>query len=179
MGLRARRPFVGLVLTGRHRRIWRQWARRHLRFTIADWANVAFTDESRFNLQKSDGRERIYRRLGERYSDNCVNERSHFGGGSVMVWGGISLHTKTDMMVVRGNLNADQYQQQILRPTLIPHIRANRGMTFMQDNAPCHTARTTRQLLQGNNIRTMCGTKSTVECDSYQGNNILLISQGT
>lgn len=77
-GLRARRPFVGIVLTQRHRQIWLQWARRHLRFTRADWANVLFTDETRFNLRRSDGRLRVYRRRGERYSAPCVKEKGQF-----------------------------------------------------------------------------------------------------
>lgn len=34
-----------------------------------------------------------------------------------------------------------------------PHIRANRGMVLMQDNATPHTARTTQQMIQGHNIR--------------------------
>ena len=70
-----------------------------------------------------------------------------------MFWAGISMHTKTDAVVVNGNLNARRYQDQIITPVIIPHIRANRGMTLVQDNAPCHTARTTQQMLQNNSIR--------------------------
>ena len=44
-----------------------------------------FSDESRFSLQRSDRRQRVYRRLGERYSDACVREVDRFWGrGSVM-----------------------------------------------------------------------------------------------
>lgn len=130
-------------------------ARRHLRFTRADWANVLFTDETRFNLRRSDGRLRVYRRRGERYSAPCVKEKGQFGGGSVMIWAGISLHTQTQAVVVNQNLNAQRYQDLIIRPCVIPHVQANRGMMFMQDNAPCHTARTTRGMLQRNNIRVL------------------------
>ena len=38
--LRARRPYVGLVLSARHRQLRLAWARRHLRFTRADWGRV-------------------------------------------------------------------------------------------------------------------------------------------
>ena len=82
MGLRARRPYVETVLTDRHRQLRLQWARRHLWYTGADWARVLFTDESKFNLRRSDGRARVYRRRGERFSDNCVRERGQFGDGS-------------------------------------------------------------------------------------------------
>ena len=64
-GLRAIRPYVGLVLSARHRQLQLAWARRHLRFTRADWGRVLFTEESRFNLRRSDGRNRVYRRRGK------------------------------------------------------------------------------------------------------------------
>jgi len=46
VGIRARRPYRGY-----HRRARVRWARTHLRFTRAAWAQVLFTDESRFNVQ--------------------------------------------------------------------------------------------------------------------------------
>jgi hypothetical protein len=57
---------------------------------LNDWANILFTDESRFHIDSSDGRSRAYRRVGERYADACVIQRQSFGGGSAMVWGGIT-----------------------------------------------------------------------------------------
>ena len=59
-------------------------------FPIRQWRRVLFTDESRFTLYRADGRRRVYRRRGERFADACVVERDRFGGGSVMVWGGIA-----------------------------------------------------------------------------------------
>lgn len=86
--LRSRRPAVRPLLTQAHRRARLVWSRRHLRWTRRDWAQVLFSDESRFNLYHSDGRRKIWRREGERYEDDTVQERVAFGGGSVMVWGG-------------------------------------------------------------------------------------------
>ena len=117
----------------------------------AEWANVWFTDESRFHLYNSDGRWRVYRRRGERLNDACIVQREQYGGGSVMVWAGASLHTKTDLVVVRGNLNAVRYQQDFLVPVAIPHLQA--AGRDMQDGAPAHIARTTQNLLQQHSIR--------------------------
>jgi transposase len=61
------------------------WYRRDLRFRIHEWANILFTDESRFHLDSSDGRSREYRRVGELYADACVIQRQSFGGGSIIV----------------------------------------------------------------------------------------------
>ena len=79
-------------------------------------------------------------------------ERGKFGGGSVMVWAGISLHTKTPMIPIHQNLIAARYLNIILQPVAILHITANPGMVLMQDNSTPNTARTTQKVLQGHNI---------------------------
>jgi hypothetical protein len=66
---------TGPILLPRHRAARLTWCRRYLRFRIQDWANILFTDESRFHLDSSDGRSRVYRRVGERYADACVIQR--------------------------------------------------------------------------------------------------------
>ena len=53
---------------------------------------MLFTDESRFLLRRSDGRVRVFSRRRERFSDNCVIRHDRYGGGSVMVWAGITAH---------------------------------------------------------------------------------------
>jgi len=50
------------------------------------------------------------------------------------------------------NLNGRRYQNETVAPVMIPHIRANRVMSLAQDNAPCHTARGTMQMLKDNLI---------------------------
>ena len=84
--LRPRRPYVGPNLTPRRRQRRMQWLRAQRahapnRFRLADWRRVMFSDESRLSLQRSDRRQRVYRRLGERNSDACVREVDIFGGG--------------------------------------------------------------------------------------------------
>jgi hypothetical protein len=65
----------------RHRAARLTWCRRYLRFRIQDWANILSTDESRFHLDSSDGRSRVYRRVGERYADACVIQRQDLTSG--------------------------------------------------------------------------------------------------
>lgn len=155
VGLRARRPKKAPILLQRHRVARLAWARRHMRFTRADWANVLFVDESRVKLRGPDGRVRIYRRRGERYRPDCIVEADRFGGGSIMVWAGISMHSKTNIVRVNGNLNARKYQDDIIRPMIAPLVAQNRGMILAQDNAPCHAARGTQDVLRAHNIRTL------------------------
>ena len=65
---------------------------------------------------------------------------------------GISFNTKTQRVQIHGNLNAARYQDEILNPICIPHLRYNWSMTLMHDGAPAHTARATRALLQASRI---------------------------
>ena len=84
--IRPRRPAIHPILLPRDRAARLKCCRRYLRFRIQDWANILFTDESRFHLDSSDGRSHIYRHVGELYADACVIQRQSFGGGSVMVY---------------------------------------------------------------------------------------------
>ncbi|ROL45721.1 5-hydroxytryptamine receptor 3A [Anabarilius grahami] len=102
-GLRACRPVVRQVLTRHHQQQRRLWAQTHLRWTRQEWQKVLFTDESRCCLTRGDGRIRVYRRRNERYTEACTLERDRFGGGgSVMVWGSISHHHRTELVVIAG-----------------------------------------------------------------------------
>lgn len=154
--IRPRRPAIRPVLLQRHRVARLAWSRRHLRFRMQDWADVLFSDESRFHLDSSDGRQRVYRRTGERYADPCVVQRRAFGGGSVMVWGGITSTGRTALQVVDGNLTAAQYRDEILQPHVVPFIQ-NRGnrVTFQHDNARPHVARIVRDFLNNQNVNVM------------------------
>ncbi len=155
-GLTARRPYRGPVMTAAHRRNRQRWCQQHQRWTLAQWNEVAFSDESRFCVDSPDGRERVWRRTGERYADCCVRQANRWGGPSVMVWAAISGRYRTPLVVVDGNLNAQRYVDNILRPHLLPFLLDHPELrTFQHDNARPHAARFTTAFLQGENINTM------------------------
>lgn len=153
--LRSRRPYVGVPLTVGHKRARLNWATLHRRWTRRQWNEVVFTDESRFNLKFSDGRVRVWRRRGERMDPANVVERDRYGGGSVMVWAGITNRAKTDIVSVRGNLNAVRYCNEIIRPVVLPFMRQGHAQIFQQDNARPHVARHTMDLLRANNVNVL------------------------
>lgn len=154
--IRAYRPYCGQILTQRHRAARRDWCRRHLRWRRNDWRFVLFSDESRFNVSHADGRERVYRRRGERFADACVIERDRFGGGSVLVWGGIMDGNKTRLIVINGNINAQAYINDVLAVEAIPFLqRHGPNAILMHDNARPHTAAATRQYLAAQNVNVL------------------------
>ena len=76
-----------------------------------------------FNLSHAGRRERVDRRRGERFADECVIERDRFGGGSVLVWVWIMGGWKTLLIVINGNINAE---------TCINDVRAVEALPFIQ-----------------------------------------------
>ena len=108
---------------------------------------VVFSDESRFNLYHNDGRVQVYRRNGERYTNNGIVERDRFGCGGVLVWGAIFYNFRSRLLVIYGNLTARGYIDEILRPELVPLVRRKRiPMLSQQDNARPHMARLTQDI---------------------------------
>ena len=152
--LRARRPHQGLDLTAVRRQNRLAWANAHIRWTLARWRTVLFTDESRFQLYRADGRQRVWRRVGERFADVNVVRRVAHGGGGVMVWAGISGGHRTRLHFIEGNLNALRYRDEILTPIVLPFIRLHGG-TFQQDNARPHVARICMQLLEAEDVQVL------------------------
>ena len=154
-GLRAYRPYQGNVLTRRHRQARMLWANQHQAWTLRNhWRHVWFSDESRFLLQRHDGKRRVYRWHGERYAAPCVDEAPPHGSGGVTVWGAISNTGRSQLVWVQDNLTAAQYIQDILQPHVLP-LMGTPGAVFQQDNARLHTARITVAYFNNQNIRTL------------------------
>lgn len=153
-GLRARRPYVGPVLQRQHRRARVRWCTNVQGWNLRNWRRIWFSDESRFPLQRHDGRQRVYRRRNERFANNCVAQVDRFGGGSVMMWGAISYTGRSELVLVQGNLTAVRYRDEILRPYMLPIMDRQREL-FQQDNARPHTARLTVDYLDEENINVL------------------------
>ncbi|CAF4872624.1 unnamed protein product [Pieris macdunnoughi] len=118
--LRSRRPVRAVRLTIQHKQARRQFAQNHANWQLRHWRPVLFTDESRFRLTRCDGRLRVNRRPGERYSAAAVQEYDKFGCGSVMVWSGVSLDERTDLVVVPGRLCPQTYIENVLEDHVWP-----------------------------------------------------------
>ena len=154
------RPLRFPRLTQLHKVNRLRWARNHSNWNMRQWRPVLFSDESKFNISMSDGRLRVWRRRGEdlRHSQEAVLHTDAFGGGGVMVWGGIWHGGKSELVVIQnGRLNARRYIDEIVEPVIIP-LRQRIGprrFLLQQDGATAHTAGIVRDHLQDNNIRVL------------------------
>ena len=86
----------------------------------------------------------------ERFAEVCIAEHDRYGGGSVMVWAGISAQGKTDLHVIdNGTLTAERYVNEILNVHVRPYAGAiGPNFILMDDNAHAHRARITNRYLE-------------------------------
>ena len=157
-GYRARRPVKRIQLSPAHKAARLAWCNQRVRWNLASWRRVHFSDESKFLLHMVDGRTRVWRTRGTAMVPRYIQETVPFGGGSVMVWGCISLRCKLDLITVRGTLTGPRYQQDVLERAVVPHFDnhplASRPI-FMDDNARPHRARAVTEFLQRNAVETI------------------------
>ncbi|KFM71840.1 Transposable element Tcb2 transposase, partial [Stegodyphus mimosarum] len=156
-GLYARRPAVCTPLTSAQKGARLNWSLKHQHSSVGEWANVMFSDESRFSLSTGSRRVTIWRELGTHFEPRNTSERHHFPSRGVMVWAGIMMDGRTDLHFFdMGSVTGQRYRDEVLEP----YVRLFRGAVgpdfiFMDDNALCHRAVLVDDFLETENIQRM------------------------
>jgi hypothetical protein len=162
--LTPRTPATGPRLTAAHRQARFRFAREHLNWTLDHWMSLLFSDETRICLNGKHGRGRVYRRPRERFAQCCIDERVSYGGGSCMIWGGISVAGRTETVFIVGaargrnrrSLTAARYVGEILADHVMPYAGfVGDQFMLMHDNAKPHTGRITREYLAEVGVRVL------------------------
>ncbi|CAH1989820.1 unnamed protein product [Acanthoscelides obtectus] len=117
-----------------------------------EWNSIVFSDESRFCLGMHDGRARVRRRRGERRNPQFFVERRVHHTVGVMVWGAIGYGSRSPLIYIRGNMNAQRYIHEVLEPHLLHYLDTLADPTFQHDNARPHVARVTIDFFQHNDV---------------------------
>ena len=81
----------------------------HQHWTVDDWKQVRWSDETKINCIGSDGKRWAWKKARESLSDRLVQRIVKFGGGSLMMWGymtwkGVGMACKID-----GRMDTDLY----------------------------------------------------------------------
>ncbi|CAH2100838.1 unnamed protein product [Euphydryas editha] len=155
--LRAFRPARALQLLPQHRRPRLAFAREYGNWTMEQWKNVLFSNESRIALRGPDGRQRVYRRKKERFTPCAMTETVGYQGGSIMIWGGISYEARTELVIFdRGSVNAQRYVEEVLQDHVITFTTfIGENFRLMHDNARCHVARSFTEYFDEAGIQTL------------------------
>ncbi|GFX07989.1 transposable element Tcb2 transposase [Trichonephila clavipes] len=112
---------------------------------------------SRFSVYPDNRRIFIWRDRGSRNNPAFAHESVRFGGGGVLVFGGISIDGRTDLSIIRdGPLTARRYRDEILRPIVVSYA-ATIGDDFilMDDNCKPHRANLVEDFLFEEGIERM------------------------
>lgn len=154
--LLSRRPAKKPLLSKKNIRSRLQFAVSHANWTFDQWKNVLFSDESKFNLFRSDGVCHVRRPKGERLNPRYVSPTVKHGGGSVMVWSCFSGHGVGPLHRIRGIMDQFMYRD-ILENIMEPHSEEFLPLTFtfQHDNDPKHSSKLVKKWLNDNKIKVM------------------------
>lgn len=113
---------------------------------------VCFSDESKIEILQESA-QYVRRRSDEGLNPDCVSTTVKHPT-SIMVWGAISVYGPGRLYIVEGTMKQDQYIK-VLRDKMLPQLRIwypDGDGTFMQDGAPCHTAKRAMKYLEENGV---------------------------
>ena len=154
--LRSQSPIRFPALRRGNRSLRLQWTQQYGQWSREKWASLLFTDESSFGLKPDSWCQRIWRLPGNRERLRQVQVVHNFPGGSVMVWGGVILGGKTNVVCIQGSLIARAYLETILQPIVLPFAGAvGQGFTLMHDNARLDVARCFQDRTVGEGIQVL------------------------
>jgi len=91
----------------------RRWCKERLHWTVEDWANVIFSDESNFEVINRKSRIFVTRLRCEKYEPRFCTPCVQGGGGSAGIWGCIS-HKGTGVSnIYTGRINQYTYKNTL------------------------------------------------------------------
>lgn len=134
-----------------------KFAQAHISKPISFWKKILWSDESKFNLQSSDGPTKVWRQTGEAYRLSCMRGTVKFGGGNVMVWGSMAANGVGRLEFIDTTMNAQLYCQ-ILDDHLFQSadkLSMPPDFIFQQDNDPKHTAKLTKAYFEENGVQVL------------------------
>ena len=85
-----------------------------------------FTDEATFTVRPSKHYVRVWRKVGQRYIQQCLIPTFKSGRKTVSVWGGFSVRGRTPLIRIHGNFNQSTYRN-IIDSTILPFMEEKHG----------------------------------------------------
>ncbi|CAJ0768169.1 9633_t:CDS:2, partial [Entrophospora sp. SA101] len=122
-------------------------ANEHEHWTIEDWSKIIWSDEPKFKVFGSDGKQYYWKCPEEPLNHFHVKPTVKFGDGSVMIWGCFTSRGVGGFCRIDGMMDAKLYQQ-ILHEDLMNTIKYHgfnvKEVIFQQDGDPKHMANSTK-----------------------------------
>ncbi len=144
----AKKPMISEI--NRLKRI--EFSKNFIEKDVGFWGKVLWSDETM--VRSIPNNKEIFHKVHKtvKKNDLPVNPQIQNGGFGVMFWGCFSRAGLGPLVVVDGIMNKESYLN-LLQNTVLPKIRLDDSIdVFMQDNAPCHTARLVKDFLTQESI---------------------------
>ena len=90
-------------------------------FSSQDWSQFIFSNESKFQLYKSNGQTYMQRSVGETLDPKCDQQTVKHGGGNVMVWGAFTFLGVSELSRISHWMKVADYVQ-LLENSLLPFL---------------------------------------------------------
>jgi DDE superfamily endonuclease len=143
------------LLSAVHRKKCLAFALKYQNWTVEDWKRIIWSDETKINRIGSDGKQWVWKQVGQGLIDHEVQGTVKFGGGNIMVWGCMGWEGVGRLAEVEGKMDADQYVS-ILEDNLLPSLEESgfsaEDVIFQQDNDPKHTSKKATKWFEDNDI---------------------------
>ena len=125
---------------------------------MEDWKQIIWSDETKINRIGSDGKQWVWKQVGQGLIDHEVQGTVKFGGGNIMVWGCMGWERVGRLAEVEVKMNADQYVS-ILEDNLLPSMEESgfsaKDVIFQQDNNLKHTFKKATKWFEDNDINVL------------------------
>ena len=162
----AKKPF--LTEAQKARRL--SWALRHRGWSRVKWARVLWSDETHLEQWRGGQTQRRVRRSSSisRYHPNFI-VRTTKHPPKLMVWAAFGNSKLGQLYFVEKNakMNAAMYQQ-VLQRHLKPSLRQTGCSVFMQDGAPCHTAKSIKAWLAASEVPVLDWVGNSPDCNPIE-----------
>jgi hypothetical protein len=99
-----------------------EWAKKYAEWTVDDWREVVFSDESPFTLFRRCGKRYVRRPIGTRFDPRYISPTVKHGGGKIQVWSCFSYYSVGSMKRIEGTMDGPKYRS-ILKTYMAPYLR--------------------------------------------------------
>ena len=138
--VKAKKPLI----TQRHKKQHLEFAKKYKSWIVEDWRNVIFSDETKINQFRADGRKWCWKKPGSSLQSNHVKLSVKYEGGSLMVWSCMTVHGVGNLVKIEGTIDFKLYCQ-ILEEDLLESMEYYRlesqDIIFQHVNDPKYSSR--------------------------------------
>jgi len=131
------------------------WARTYENWTVEDFKKILWLDESTYTQFRTSGFGRVWREPSEEFHEDCIAATVQKSFGR-MFWGCFSWVGMGPLVPLVGRITGNTHCEVLANyaiPTVKSHAKKiKKKFYFQEDNAPVHTARVARSLIESSNV---------------------------